>query len=266
MNKTGATIFLSLVVMAFAYLSFRQLSSRIQPTVLPQTEMPDESADSTDETRTDKAAYMLSGHETVASVLQKLGPRVNERTAEHLAKAGFSDYPEKALIVVLKEEQQLEVYGWRDGKWRFINFYWFTANSGELGPKLKQGDRQIPEGLYTLEYLNPNSKFWLSGKVSYPNAFDKAKAKADGRDRLGGDIFIHGKAMSIGCVAIGDASAEEVFFFMAHHTSREPLEIIISPVDFRKGKAVPTNVKVSWYPELCEIIKQRLEELPFSSH
>ena len=260
MNKTSAIVFLVTVVIGFAYLSFQQLSSPTQPR-LPSSCESNASADSSYETTTDKADYMLSGNETVASVLQNLGPRVDPRTAIHLAKAGFSYYPERVLIVVLKDEQQLEVYGWKDGRWRFINFYWFTANSGELGPKLKQGDRQIPEGLYTLEYLNPNSKFWLSGKVSYPNAFDKAKAEADGRSRLGGDIFIHGKAMSIGCVAIGDAPVEEVFFFMAHHSSPEPLEIIISPVDFRKGKAMPENVAVSWYPELCAAINYRLLEI-----
>jgi len=61
-----------------------------------------------------------------------------------------------------------------------IKSYPFTGFSGGLGPKLREGDGQIPEGVYAIEYLNPNSQFHLSVKLDYPNVFDKAKGRADG--------------------------------------------------------------------------------------
>ena len=80
----------------------------------------------------------------------------------------------------------------------------FQGFSGTLGPKLREGDGQIPEGLYRIEYLNPNSSYHLSLKIDYPNAFDREKGRSDGRERLGYDIFIHGKSVTVGCIPIGD--------------------------------------------------------------
>ena len=92
-----------------------------------------------------------------------------------LAKAAGS----KLRINVFKEERTVEISspGW-------INpvVYKMTAFSGKLGPKLKEGDRQIPEGIYCVEYMNPNSSYHLSFKVSYPNDFDKAMAASRARE------------------------------------------------------------------------------------
>ncbi len=65
-----------------------------------------------------------------------------------------------------------------------------------------------------IEYLNPNSKFHLSMKVSYPNSFDREMAKLDNRDNLGGDIMIHGSNRSVGCIPIGDGGIEELYFLV----------------------------------------------------
>ena len=125
-----------------------------------------------------------------------------------LAKAAGS----KLRINVFKEERTVEISspGW-------INpvVYKMTAFSGKLGPKLKEGDRQIPEGIYCVEYMNPNSSYHLSFKVSYPNDFDKAMAEKEGRTNLGGDIMIHGSNATIGCVPIGDEGIEDVFYLVA---------------------------------------------------
>ena len=80
--------------------------------------------------------------------------------------------------------------------------------SGRLGPKLKEGDRQVPEGLYRVESLNPNSRYHLSLRVNYPNEQDKSYGRLDGRNNLGTDIMIHGKDCSIGCLAMGDPSCD----------------------------------------------------------
>jgi len=108
--------------------------------------------------------------------------------------AGFKDFPNEIILVALKEEKLLQVYGKHDAGKKLIKEYPFTAYSGALGPKLKEGDRQIPEGIYKVAYLNPNSSYHLSIKVNYPNQFDQSKSEFQKIEAMGGDIFIHGKA------------------------------------------------------------------------
>jgi murein L,D-transpeptidase YafK len=97
-----------------------------------------------------------------------------------------------------------------------------------LGPKLREGDRQVPEGVYRIASLNPNSRFHLSMEVNYPNDFDRAMAAKDGRVNLGGQIFIHGGTASIGCLAMGDAVIERLFVLVAR-VGRENVRVVIAP-------------------------------------
>ncbi len=144
------------------------------------------------------------------------------------------------------------------GRFRHLKTYSILAASGTLGPKLAEGDRQVPEGLYRIESLNPNSAFHLALRVNYPNEFDQAKGKADGRTELGSDIMIHGKSASIGCLAMGDEAAEELFV-LAARAGIENVAVILSPVDFRV-KELPANMpKVpGWTAELYPRIKKEL--------
>ena len=73
----------------------------------------------------------------------------------------------------------------------------------------------MPEGVYAIEAFNSNSRFHLSLKLDYPNAVDRQQAALEGRDQLGGDIFLHGKDVSVGCLAMGDAAIEELFVLVA---------------------------------------------------
>jgi murein L,D-transpeptidase YafK len=98
---------------------------------------------------------------------------------------------------------------------------------------LRKGDGQVPEGIYRIESLNPNSRYHLSLRVSYPNEFDRARAKREQRTNPGGDIMIHGGAASIGCLAMGDEAAEELFV-LAALTGIRNITVVLSPVDFRK--------------------------------
>ena len=171
-------------------------------------------------------------------------------------------YPEKLLIYADKNTQMLFAYGMSDGKFQLIKAYKFTAMSGRAGPKLKEGDRQIPEGIYRLESFNPNSRYHLSLRVSYPGKIDREMAKRDGRDmkKLGGDIMIHGKAATIGCIPIGDPAIEELFVIAAK-TGKENVEILISPQNLLKDENVSAPGKQpAWYPELCTKIKARMQE------
>lgn len=158
-------------------------------------------------------------------------------------------------IFVFKTERTVELNapGW-DGPLR----YPMTGFSGKLGPKLAEGDRQIPEGVYGIEYLNPNSRFHLSLKVDYPNQDDKRWAKREGRENLGGDIMIHGKDATIGCVPIGDEAIEDVFY-LVNAVGVKNVEVIIAPYDMRSGRQKRyENSSLPWYGELCAKIENAL--------
>lgn len=162
------------------------------------------------------------------------------------------------LLLALKEERLLEVWGLRTGHEPVrISVYPSTGYSGRLGPKLLEGDGQIPEGLYRVEYLNPNSSYHLSMKLDYPNAFDRAKGKVDGRQQLGYDIFIHGKSATIGCIPIGDLAIEELFAMVAQ-IGIEQVEVIVAPRDFRSGLDDPEIASVDWEGELYAQIREVL--------
>ena len=103
-------------------------------------------------------------------------------------------YPPKQIaILVFKQSRRLELYASDRGQWRYIKAFPIKAASGGPGPKLHQGDYQVPEGLYHIVSLNPLSHYDLSMRLDYPNQFDRSIAKSSHRTQLGGDIFIHGK-------------------------------------------------------------------------
>lgn len=164
----------------------------------------------------DAVVQRASGMKTVSDRMAQYGPSARSRFVDLFEKAKVS-YPPRGLVLVgLKQERGLEVYAkGSDDQWRFIRSYPIKAASGQLGPKLREGDCQVPEGFYAIESLNPNSSFHLALRVGYPNATDKAMAKADGRLKPGSDIMIHGDGGSIGCISISDEAIEEIFVMSA---------------------------------------------------
>ena len=200
---------------------------------------------------------------TVAERVQQYGARARSRLSPHFQRAQLAYPPKRVTLVGLKAERLLQVYAaGPTGGYRFICSYPILAASGGPGPKLRQGDRQVPEGIYPIELLNPNSRFHLALRVGYPNAFDRAQAAREGRTELGGDIMIHGSSVSIGCLAMGDKAAEDLFI-LAADTGLQNMSVVLSPVDFRTGAAVPKGTKLpAWIAPLYSEIKARLAELP----
>jgi len=175
--------------------------------------------------------------------------------------AGCAYPPDSLTLIALKEEMALEVWSQdKAGDKRLVAAYPILAASGTAGPKLRQGDCQVPEGVYYVEYLNPYSRFHLSIKLDYPNGFDREKAECDGRDRLGGNIFIHGKDISKGCIAVGDAAVEELFM-MVYDVGDLPVKVIIAPYDLRTKKPVlrVSSTAPSWLPELYEGLAREMD-------
>jgi hypothetical protein len=197
---------------------------------------------------------------TVEDVQATLGPRAEARLAPHLQKAGFTDTPRRLLLVALKDERQLELWAKNaKGELRFVRAYAITAASGGPGPKLRQGDLQVPEGFYRLSVLNPNSAYHLSMKVDYPNAFDRRQAAGEKRTQLGGDIFIHGSDVSIGCLALGDEAIEELFTLVAK-VKRQNVDVWIAPHDLRLHPAPPAQP--AWMESVYAELTEKMRKLP----
>ena len=170
---------------------------------------------------------------TVEDRLKEFGPSARQKLAADFTRIGVPYPPKQIVLVGLKEEDQLEVWV-SDGnsKPKHLKTYPILAASGTLGPKLREGDFQVPEGVYGIESLNPNSAFHLALRVDYPNAFDRENARIEGRTSPGSDIMIHGSSVSVGCLAMGDPAIEELFV-LAAETGLENIKVILSPVDFR---------------------------------
>jgi len=186
------------------------------------------------------------------------GPAVRERLAQDFDQTNCHYPPAKLLLVGLKEERLLEVWvkSAAGQGYTLLRVYPIQGTSGKAGPKLAEGDLQVPEGIYRIDWLNPNSHYHLSMRIDYPNEHDKARAAEDGRKNLGDDIMIHGGRASIGCLAMGDEAAEDLFVLVAE-TGLPNVEVILSPVDFRT-RDLPRKVNPGWTDELYHIIKGRL--------
>lgn len=193
--------------------------------------------------------------------LAKVAPQANQRLIERFKKANVAWPPDEIAFVGIKDQRVLELHARAEGEsWKPVHRYRVLAASGRAGPKLRQGDKQVPEGIYKIVYLNPQSKFHLSLRVNYPNKFDRKMAAKEGRKKLGGDIMIHGKASSAGCLAIGDDPIEELFVLAAQTGNSRP-KTIIAPTDFRvHGLPKSTSGQPKWVPKLYVEIAAAMSE------
>ncbi|TGD96346.1 hypothetical protein EU555_24190 [Methylobacterium nonmethylotrophicum] len=112
------------------------------------------------------------------------------------------------LIRAFKKESEMEV--WKrgaDGQYALLKTFPICRWSGQLGPKVREGDRQAPEGFYpiTMGQMNPNSSYYLSFDTGYPNAFDRANG------RTGSYLMVHGTCSSAGCFAMTDEAISEIY-------------------------------------------------------
>lgn len=198
---------------------------------------------------------------TVESVLSAYGPDARGRLAPYFARLPDSFKPQAAKLVALKEERTLEIWlQGINGDWRRLRDYPILRASGSQRPKMRQGDLLVPEGVYRLDAANPNSKFHLSLRIDYPNALDRFYGEQEQRDDLGGDIFIHGREASTGCLAMGDPSIEELFV-LAHDIGLDNIEVVISPRDPRYGALERPRDLPDWVDIKYQKIERSVAEL-----
>jgi murein L,D-transpeptidase YafK len=148
---------------------------------------------------------------------------------QRLAAKGLTE-GQPVFLRIFKQEAVLEVW-MRDDKaaWRKFQSYPICRFSGELGPKLKEGDRQAPEGFYQVAsgQLNPNSRHHLSFNLGFPNSFDRAHG------RTGSFLMVHGGCSSIGCYAMTDPSVDDIYRLVAAALRNGQDEVDVHAFPFR---------------------------------
>lgn len=192
---------------------------------------------------------------TVDDVINVYGEVTREEMALLFVDSGVAYPPDNMALIAFKDTRVLELWAANDGdNYQLIKSYPIKAASGELGPKLMEGDRQVPEGIYKIVGFNPNSAYHLSMKLNYPNSYDLSHAKSEGRDQPGSNIFIHGRAVSVGCLAMGDTAIEQLFS-LVHATGKANTTVLISPTDPSKNELVVPAKAPAWTDNLYRRIK-----------
>ena len=199
----------------------------------------------------------------VDNAVARYGLQKEPQLMSLFAKSGMSYPPKDIALLAFKKEQQIQLWAKNSNTgWRYIHTYPLTAFSGHLGPKLKERDKQIPEGIYHLTRFNPFSAMHLSMMIDYPNRFDREQAIKDGRRALGGNIFLHGKSMSVGCLAVGDPAIDQLFL-LTRRVGLSHVQVIIAPNDLRRSKPATNRLtQPRWLPELYRNIAHALSNFP----
>lgn len=158
-----------------------------------------------------------------------------ESLKKELSNKGF-EAPFKIYLAAYKSEGKLEVWLKTSAQKKYEHFktYNFCAHSGTLGPKVKEGDLQTPEGFYHINAFNPKSNFYLSLGVNYPNNTDLRRS---GQEKPGGDIYIHGNCVTIGCIPLTDEKIKEVYVLAveARNSGQEKVPVNIFPFKMTDG-------------------------------
>jgi murein L,D-transpeptidase YafK len=145
--------------------------------------------------------------DSMFSANEKASKQLSSEMVAAIEKKGMTK-ESPILVRIFKEESELEV--WKqttEGKYDLLKTYPICRWSGDLGPKVKQGDRQAPEGFYMITpgLMNPNSSYYLSFNTGFPNAFDRSL------NRTGSNLMVHGDCSSAGCYAMTDEQIGEIF-------------------------------------------------------
>ena len=185
--------------------------------------------------------------------------KAQQRIRVRFKQAGVAWPPAKIALLALKQGRRLELWTSAHDKWHLIHIYPILGASGTAGPKLRQGDKQVPEGSYKILWLNPKSRYHLSMKLDYPNSDDHRHALEEGRNNPGGDIFIHGKDVSVGCIAIGDPAIEELYT-LVQLTGVNKASVHIAPTDPRQRLLSAPQQAPAWldarYQQLNQLFQQ----------
>lgn len=195
--------------------------------------------------------FRTKQNERISEVRTRLQPALKQE----LAAAGFT-LGNHAFIRIFKETRELELWLKPKGvtQYKLWKTWPIVAMSGKLGPKLKEGDLQAPEGFYgvTASAMNPASKYHLSFNIGYPNAYDRAN------ERTGGLIMIHGNKVSIGCFAMTDPAIEPIYLTVEAALNHGQPEVPVHVFPFRMtpGRMAQVDVSISPWIEFWKNLQQ----------
>lgn len=178
------------------------------------------------------------------SCKQKAGDRLSISKAEKMEyinglfhSKNINQDSASLYLRAFKEEKILELWassGRDSASFIYLDSYSFCTSSGSLGPKRKEGDYQIPEGLYHIDRFNPQSRFFLSLGLNYPNKSDKILSD---KKRPGSNIFIHGACVSVGCISITDDRIKELYLITEQNYQSKSEKIRVDIFPFKMTKA-----------------------------
>lgn len=180
-------------------------------------------------------------HERVRTAIKEKQGLIEKELKDHLISIDNL----KLLIIAYKDNDLVDIYAKtvKLGAYKKIRSYDVCSRSGQLGPKRQQGDEQVPEGFYHIDRFNPSSSFYLSLGLNYPNLADKRKSKA--RD-LGGDIFIHGSCVTIGCLPMTDNFIKEIYLLAVYARNNGQHKIPVYIFPFRMTDQNMTTYKAKY--------------------
>lgn len=209
---------------------------------------------------------------TVPAKIPTVRERISEfgDTARNAMKPAFDtngvSYPPKKMTwIALKKERVLLLFAQnKKGKLVQVLNYPILGTSGITGPKLKEGDKQIPEGFYRISGMRPKVIAHVGLDINYPNTEDKLHAKEARRKSLGGDIMIHGSYWSTGCLAMGNDAIEELFV-LAYDTKYANINVLFAPCDLTTKKCdVDFKKQPKWLPALYGRLKKEMSKYPIN--
>ncbi len=191
-------------------------------------------------------SFMISGAAWAQSFSERHDDfervRIARANSETKIKKLFKDSGMQGVRYIywraFKKEQKLELWASdsSSSKYKLIKTYPICKSSGDLGPKRKLGDLQVPEGIYYIARYNPTSSFHLSMMVSYPNESDDILSD---KDNPGNEIYIHGACESVGCLPMTDSTIEEIYWVtvmsQSYQGSSVKIPIDIFPCQFTKS-------------------------------
>ncbi len=163
-----------------------------------------------------------------------------EDTLRKQFEAAGLEWPVKQMYIrSFKWDSQLEVWvrNSSNESFRLFKTYKVCAMAGKLGPKRMEGDYQVPEGFYYVNEFNPKSMYHLSLGLNYPNASDRLLSDSI---RPGGEIYIHGSCITVGCIPLQDAQIEELYILAANakESGQDFIPVHIFPVRYNKAKSM----------------------------
>jgi hypothetical protein len=216
--------------------------------IIPQPAVPLPPSDSVRRSAT--VVFPDAKGDRVAAARVRAGGMVRDL----FASAGVAYPAEVVFLRAHKHERELELWaGNSTGPLELVATYGVAAASGGAGPKRREGDSQVPEGFYEVDRFNPQSSFHLSLGINYPNAADRILGDPA---KPGYDIFVHGNAASIGCLAMGDDLIEEIYL-AALDAKSKPVHMHIFPARMNTpGWPAWRDEKLATRPELAPLWQQ----------